>query len=90
MFRGGKYAIGGHVLKKKVFEEINIPYTEGDVIYIQSDGFQDQFGGMAFKKYLKKRYRELLQKQYHVEMFKQKETLSEEFHYWKGKTSSDG
>lgn len=85
VFKGGKFPVGGHVLNKKIFEQITIPYSTGDVIYLQTDGFQDQFGGRDFRKYLKKRYRELLQKQQLTELFSQKEILEEEFNLWKGK-----
>ncbi|OHX65722.1 PP2C family protein-serine/threonine phosphatase [Flammeovirga pacifica] len=85
VFKGGKFPIGGHVFKKKVYDQEVISFKEDDVIYTQSDGYQDQFGGRDFRKFLKKRYRELLQKQKHVEMLKQKAILEDELHSWKGK-----
>ncbi|KXX69059.1 PP2C family protein-serine/threonine phosphatase [Flammeovirga sp. SJP92] len=85
VIKGGKSAIGGHVLHEKNFEQTTMPYAIGDVVYVQTDGFQDQFGGKDFKKYLKKRYRELLQQQYQIEMSLQKEILLDEFSFWRGK-----
>ena len=33
---------------------------DGDMIYLFSDGFQDQFGGELGRKFMKKRFKELL------------------------------
>jgi serine phosphatase RsbU (regulator of sigma subunit) len=35
-------------------------YCEGDMVYIFSDGYADQFGGPKGKKFLYRRFRELL------------------------------
>ena len=44
----------------KPFTSFKIKVEKGDVIYIGSDGYQDQFGGESNKKFTKKKYRELL------------------------------
>ena len=33
---------------------------KGDMLYLFSDGFQDQFGGEQGRKFMKKRFKELL------------------------------
>jgi len=35
---------------KQGYEELEIPMVFGDVLYLGSDGFADQFGGAARKK----------------------------------------
>ncbi len=47
--------------------EISKPFTNhefklnsGDIVYVFSDGFADQFGGAGEKKLTKRRFRELL------------------------------
>lgn len=42
------------------FETNNIQLQENDLIYLFSDGFQDQLGGLDNKKFLVKRFRKLL------------------------------
>lgn len=67
------------------------PYTthtvdlqKGDIIYIFTDGFADQFGGRKGKKYKPSNFRKLLLSIHHESMEKQKELLSEAFESWKG------
>ncbi|HRD40017.1 MAG TPA: SpoIIE family protein phosphatase, partial [Bacteroidia bacterium] len=43
--RGNKYSMGGMRTGDKVFEEIELNYSEGDVLYLYTDGYADQFGG---------------------------------------------
>lgn len=83
--KGSPYPIGnvsGDV--KKVFEKHTIKIQRGDIFYIFSDGFQDQFGGKKGKKYMTKRYRNLLHKLSKHSLKEQKEKLSQEFDVWKG------
>lgn len=53
-------------------------------IYLCSDGFQDQFGGEHGKKFMVKRFRELLSQVAHLSMDEQKERLDNTFNSWKG------
>ncbi|NJL13556.1 MAG: SpoIIE family protein phosphatase [Microscillaceae bacterium] len=71
----------------KHFELHEFQAREGDIFYLTTDGFQDQFGGMEAqtRKYLKKRFRELLLRHSHLPMAEQKKRLLEEFEFWKGK-----
>lgn len=56
----------------------------GDVIYMFSDGFADQFGGEKGKKFKTKSLRELLLSIHHLEMKDQEKQLSAAFENWKG------
>jgi serine phosphatase RsbU (regulator of sigma subunit) len=90
--KGDKRAIGEY------FGQEAPPYNthafdleKGDVIYIFTDGFADQFGGVddemrsgGGKKFTYKRFRELLLKIHQLPMEEQRDILWQEFLKWKG------
>ena len=85
--KGSKFPIGSFQFKHgKIFENCMLPIQKGDIFYIFSDGFSDQFGGVQNRKYLKKRFRENLFKMRKLSMREQKNNLMDAFHKWKGKT----
>ena len=61
-------------------KEIN--YRKGDIFYLFSDGFQDQFGGDHDKKYLIPHFRQLLLDIHKLPMSNQKEILERELKDW--------
>lgn len=84
--KGSKFPIGSSQYKeKKKFESHTIDYEEGDVFYIFSDGYQDQFGGPNGMKFYKKQFRELLIKISPLPMAEQKAILEAELLAWMGK-----
>jgi serine phosphatase RsbU (regulator of sigma subunit) len=52
------------------------------VIYLFSDGFQDQFGGAQGKKFMVKRFRELLFSIHHLPMHEQRQILDNTIEQW--------
>jgi sigma-B regulation protein RsbU (phosphoserine phosphatase) len=79
-----KFPIGAFVEESlQVFTNHEIEMEEGDVFYIFSDGYQDQFGGPKNKKFLTKRFRELLLEISSNPMDKQREKLEKRFLDWK-------
>ncbi|HEX7415432.1 MAG TPA: SpoIIE family protein phosphatase, partial [Bacteroidia bacterium] len=69
----------------------NLPYTnqcfkieKGDILYLFSDGFADQFGGDKGKKYKYRQLQQLLVKNNTRSMDAQKEALEQEFEHWRG------
>ncbi|MCX6311406.1 MAG: tetratricopeptide repeat protein [Bacteroidetes bacterium] len=56
----------------------------GDMVYLFTDGYADQFGGPAGKKFKYTRFRELLSKIHSHDCEKQKQILKMEFVDWKG------
>jgi serine phosphatase RsbU (regulator of sigma subunit) len=70
------------------FKNHTIQLSEGDTIYIFSDGYVDQFGGpeaeSGGKKFKAKRMRELLMNNYALDMSQQRNLLEGEFNKWKG------
>jgi serine phosphatase RsbU (regulator of sigma subunit) len=57
---------------------------EGDIFYIFSDGYVDQFGGMENKKFMYRRFRYLLLTIHNFPVNDQKAILYENFKTWMG------
>jgi len=55
----------------------------GDILYLFSDGYIDQFGGNDRKKFLSKRFKKLIIDNQHLDMENQKKALIDNFEYWK-------
>ena len=68
-------------LKPFTFNEFEL--QEGDVVYCTSDGYQDQFGGDKGKKFMVKRFKQLLIDMQHLELEDQKVHLDETIENWK-------
>jgi ligand-binding sensor domain-containing protein/serine phosphatase RsbU (regulator of sigma subunit) len=59
-----------------------IDYRKGDVFYLFSDGYQDQFGGDLDKKYLSTHFYLSLLEIHELPMLKQKEILEKKLKEW--------
>jgi serine phosphatase RsbU (regulator of sigma subunit) len=57
---------------------------DGDIIYIFSDGYADQFGGPEGKKFKYRRFRHLILTIHQLPMSKQHEYLEDSILKWKG------
>lgn len=55
-----------------------------DMIYACSDGYADQFGEVTNKKFMRKRFKEVLASISSLEIDEQEKTLHETFNAWKG------
>lgn len=62
-----------------------IPYSLGVQIYIYTDGFADQFGGLKEKKFKRKQLLSLISENANLSMDIQKQRLDEAFETWRGK-----
>jgi len=71
----------GETLQEFTNNEIDL--KEEDIIYIFSDGYPDQFGGPKDKKFLIRRFKDLLLEIHTKPMDKQKVALEENFVKWK-------
>jgi PAS domain S-box-containing protein len=78
-------------IQPKPFTNVGITLEKNDILYLFTDGFADQFGGEHLpegkpggKKYLYKRFKELLVSVSHLPMDKQQETIEQAFESWKG------
>jgi serine phosphatase RsbU (regulator of sigma subunit) len=79
-----KKSIGGRTELDFVFKPNEIQLMKDDTIYMYSDGFADQFGGVKGKKYLTKRLKELLIEVSGLAINTQKNKIDKEFLNWKG------
>jgi serine phosphatase RsbU (regulator of sigma subunit) len=73
------------------FTTHEVQLKEGDQLYMFSDGFVDQFGGInetvrqtGGKKFKYKQYRRLLLEGAHKPMLAQRDILNNAFEKWKG------
>ncbi len=78
-----KTAIGGRTDFNFKFEEQLFQLNKNDMVYMFSDGYADQFGGVNNKKFLIKRLKDLMLKNSTLLMETQKEKLKSEFMEWK-------
>ena len=62
-----------------------ITIQEGDILYLFSDGYADQFGGPNGKKFKYGTLKQYLTDIHRYPMEEQKKLLEENFHLWKGK-----
>jgi len=70
--------------KQKAFTTHTIELQEGDVIYVFSDGYVDQFGGDRGKKFKTKAFRKLLLSIQDKSMETQRELIDSAFETWRG------
>lgn len=84
--KGSIFPIGGsHQYKTaKQFNDFDLQLQSGDMLYLSSDGFQDQFSKEMGGKYLKKNFRHLLLKNSPLTVEEQEENLQIELDNWKG------
>ncbi len=86
--KGSKFPIGSSQFKKeKIFETTTLPLQADDIFYLFSDGYQDQFGGQdkTTKKFMVKKFRNLLFEISNLPFDEQKTRLHTAFEEWKGK-----
>jgi serine phosphatase RsbU (regulator of sigma subunit) len=79
-----KAAIGGHTSDEQQFETQELQLERGDMIYLFSDGFADQFGGPSGKKLMTGKFRELLASIAHNPIKEQELSLERYLDEWKG------
>lgn len=82
--KGDKHPIGAHLTKELLpFTNHSYQLKSGDVIYMFSDGFPDQFGGKKGKKYGYKSFKQFLLDLSVHEISTQEKLITEEFDAWK-------
>ena len=84
VIKGDRTSIGGITGLDYNFTNHKIELQKGDAIYIFSDGYQDQFGGLKGKKFMIKRFKELLLTVHEKPMEEQKEIIGDTIDDWKG------
>ena len=82
--KGDKFAIGSFEPGAKHFNTQSIPLKKGDLIYVFSDGYADQFGGLKGKKFMYRQFRETLLSIKDLPMDEQRALLDQKIEAWKG------
>jgi len=74
-----------HKIKGQKFANHKIQLKENDIVYIFSDGFQDQFGGETDSKFMKKNFRKLLEEVNQLSFPIQRSHMLKTLNRWQGK-----
>jgi serine phosphatase RsbU (regulator of sigma subunit) len=85
--KGDRFSVGLYddaEVEQNKYKNHLIPLIDGDIIYIFTDGFADQFGGPEGKKYKYRRFRLLLLSLLQLPMERQFEFLRKSINDWKG------
>ena len=82
--KGNRFAVGSFKPGKNQFTNYSIDVNKGDVVYLFSDGYADQFGGDKGKKFMNRPFRELLLEIATLPMEKQKNILHQRMEDWRG------
>ena len=84
-YPGNKFSIGGiDENLDKSFTDTEFYAQPGDMVYIFSDGYSDQFGGKKGKKIMHKNFTDFLCEVSNLPMSIQKEKLENFFEEWRG------
>lgn len=83
--KADKQPIGKYMDQQIPFTLHTIQLTEGDEVFLFSDGFADQFGGEKGKKFKYKPFKRLLLELSGLSCDQQKETIIRTYKEWKGK-----
>jgi len=83
--KGDRFPIGAYVEgETQLFANNEVKLIEGDMIYMFSDGYADQFGGPENKKFFTKRFEQLLYDIHNEPLEQQKELLKSTLYDWMG------
>lgn len=84
--KGDKFGIGGHVIlgKERFYSNHTFEIKEDMMLYLTTDGFADQFGGIKNKKFMTNKLKDLFQSIYKEKISIQEQILDTVFEHWKG------
>ncbi|MCX6326206.1 MAG: SpoIIE family protein phosphatase [Bacteroidia bacterium] len=84
-YKGDRFPIGMSTMdEKKKFTNQPVDIQPGDMVYMCSDGYADQFGSPDIKKYKSGNVKKLLGEIWHLPVNEQKDKLEKEIMDWKG------
>ena len=83
IIKGDRNSVGSTQQSDKSFTKQEIALEDEAMIYMSSDGFQDQFGGVENKKYMTGRFRKLLSKIAKKTIKDQQDYIEDEFLKWR-------
>ncbi|HET6991255.1 MAG TPA: SpoIIE family protein phosphatase, partial [Bacteroidia bacterium] len=81
--KGNRFSIGSYFDNKmRPFTNQETELQQGDVIYLFTDGYPDQFGGEEDRKLSHRKFQEMLMNIHKEDMAKQKQLLEEKLQSW--------
>ncbi len=85
LIKGNKHGIGGLYTESELeFTNHTIPYQEGDIIYMYTDGYADQFGGRKGKRMMTRNLIKLLKHTLSFGIAEQEQLLIKWLENWQG------
>lgn len=84
IIKADKFAIGSFEPGTQNYTQHKVELKKGDLVYLFSDGYADQFGGERGKKFLYNRFRNHLLNVHKKEMDEQKRYLAKTMRDWQG------
>jgi ligand-binding sensor domain-containing protein/serine phosphatase RsbU (regulator of sigma subunit) len=85
LYRGDRCPIGmSSVNEKRSYSNQPVDIQPGDMLYMCSDGYADQFGSPEVKKYKSANVKKLLSEIWSLPVYEQKDKLEKEILNWKG------
>ncbi len=82
-YKGDRMPVGVYPIMSD-FTNHKINMAKGDLVYLFSDGYADQFGGGSNKKMMLKHFKNILIEQHRFNMQRQKELIERRFDDWRG------
>lgn len=79
-----KFAICSFEPNTKNYDVQKFPLESGDTLFLATDGFVDQFGGPHGKKFMRRRFRELLVETASLPVMEHEAHLKHQFEAWRG------
>lgn len=73
-----------YYMRMEDFTNQDIDLQKGDMLYLFTDGYPDQFGGAQGKKFKTSLFKELLMNVHEKTASEQKKILTQTFEQWKG------
>lgn len=83
-FKANKMPIGIHITDNEPFTCTSVDYIPGDMFFIFSDGYADQFGGKDGKKFMSKPFKRLLTDVATLPAEEQRQRIFDAHKEWKG------
>jgi serine phosphatase RsbU (regulator of sigma subunit) len=83
--KADRFPIGISTMEqKKIFSNVKVDIKPGDMLYMTSDGYADQFGSPEVKKFKSVNVKRILSEIWNLPVQTQKERLEKEIMDWKG------
>jgi len=83
--KGDRFSVSCNSPLKSSYTDHTVELRKGDVFYLFTDGYADQFGGTKQKKFMYKRMEALLVEIHQKDVLEQKKILDSTLNEWKGR-----